>query len=64
MGNSTDRLMLNGVHLLESVVEDTGGVDCLESQHLVVEMSDVQTFGCESIWLDLNICARDGLEER
>jgi hypothetical protein len=64
MSNSTDGLMLNSVHLLERVVQDTGRIDSLKSQHLVVEVAHVQTLGRERIRLHLNVCPGDGLQER
>lgn len=64
VSNGANRLMLNGVHLLKGVVEDTRSINGLESQHLVVEMSDEQALGCESIGLDIDIRPGDTLQER
>ena len=63
MGNSSDRLHFNGVHLLQRVVQNTGSVDGLESQHLVVEVTDEQTLCGESVGLNVDIGAGDVLEE-
>jgi hypothetical protein len=46
------------------VVEDTRGVDGLESQHLVVKVTDEKTLCGESIGLDVDIGPGDTLEER
>jgi len=63
VGNSSDRLHFNGVHLLQRVVQNTGSVDGLESQHLVVEVTDEQTLCGESVGLNVDIGAGDVLEE-
>jgi hypothetical protein len=63
MGNSADRLMLNGVHLFKRVVQDTRRINGLEAQHFVVEVTDKKRLGCEGVRLDIHIGARDGLEE-
>jgi hypothetical protein len=63
VGNGGNRLHLNGVHLLQGVVENSGGVDSLESKVLVVEMSNVQGLGGESVRLNVDIGASDALEE-
>jgi hypothetical protein len=63
MGNSSDTLHLNGVHLLQGVIKDTWGIDSLESQVFVVKMAHKQTLGGESVWLNIHICASDAAEE-
>jgi hypothetical protein len=56
-------LHFNGVHLLKRVVENTGGIDGLESQVLVVKVTNKQTLGGESVGLDIHIGAGDASEE-
>ena len=63
MGNSGDRLHFNGVHLLQRVVENTGGIDGLEAQVLVIEVTNEQGLGGESIGLDIDIGAGDVFQE-
>jgi hypothetical protein len=63
MSNGADGLMLNGVHLLKRVVQNSWGIDCLKSQHFVIEMPNEERFGCECVWLDIDIGPRDVLEE-
>lgn len=63
MGNGSDTLHLDGVHLLERVVQDTGGIDGLEAQVLVVEVADEQGLGCEGIGLDIDVGAGDAAQE-
>lgn len=63
MGNGANRLMFDGVHLLKRVVQNSGGIDCLKSQHLVVEVPDEERFGCECVWLDVDIGPGNVLEE-
>ena len=64
MSDSGDRLHLNGVHLFKRVVQNTGGVDGLETQHLVVEVANEQTLGGEGVRLDVDVGTGDVLEER
>lgn len=64
MSNCTDGLMFDGVHLLKWVVENTGGVNGLEAQHLVVEVANEKTLGGEGIWLDIDIGPGNALQER
>ena len=64
MGESSNGLHFNGVHLLERVVENTRGIDDLVTEVLVVEMADEQALGGESIRLDRGISAGDGAHER
>lgn len=56
-------LHLNGVHLLKRVVENTRGIDGLESQVLVVEVTDKQTLGSEGVGLDIDVGAGDAAQE-
>ena len=49
MGEGGDGLHLDRVHLLERVVEDTGRVDDLPSEVLVVHVSDEQRLGRERV---------------
>lgn len=45
------------------MVKDTGGVDGLESQVLVVKVTNKQTLGGESVGLDIHVGAGDASEE-
>lgn len=63
VGNSVNRLHLNVVHLLSRTIKNTGSINSLESQVLVVEVTNVQRLGGESIGLDLNISSGDRSEE-
>lgn len=63
MGDGGDRLHFDGVHLFQRVVQYTWGINCLESQILVIEMSNEQTLGCESIRLNINVCSSDAFQE-
>lgn len=63
MCDCSDRLHFNGVHLLQWVVQDTGGINGLESQVLVVEMSNEQTFRGERIGLNIDIGSGNTLQE-
>ena len=49
MSESGDGLHLDGVHLLERVIQDTGSVDDLPSEVLVVHVSDEERFGGEGV---------------
>lgn len=49
MGEGGDGLHLDGVHLLEGVVQDTGCVDDLPSEVLVVHVSDEERLGGEGV---------------
>ena len=46
MGNGCNRLHLNGVHLLEGVVKNSGGIDDLIPEILVVQVTNEQALGC------------------
>jgi hypothetical protein len=45
------------------MVQNTGGINRLESQILVVEVTNEQTLGCESIGLHVDIGPSDAAEE-
>lgn len=45
------------------MVKDTRSINCLESQVLIVEMSDEQALSGESIWLDIDISSGNALQE-
>lgn len=49
MRQSRDGLHLNRVHLLERVIQDTGGVYDLPSKVFVVHMSDKERFSGEGV---------------
>lgn len=55
MGDGCDRLHLDGVHLLQRVIEDSGGINSLESEILVIEVTNEQALGGESVRLDINV---------
>jgi len=59
VSESSDRLHLNRVHLLQRVVQDTWGVDDLPSQVLVVHVTDKERFGGERVRLDVDIRSGD-----
>lgn len=63
MRNSGDTLHLDGVHLLERVVQDTGRIDGLETEVLVVEVADEERLRGESVGLDVDVGAGDGAQE-
>lgn len=48
------------LHVLQGVIKNTRGVDTLESEILVVEMSNEQGLGGECIGLNIDVGARDG----
>ena len=58
-----DTLHLDVVHLLEGVVEDTGGVDHLPPHVAIVEMADEKGLGSEGVRLDIDVRARDLVQE-
>jgi len=45
------------------MIEDTGGIDDLESQVLVIQVPYEQGLGCECEGLDLDIGSRDAVDE-
>lgn len=63
MSESGNRLHLNGVHLLERVVEDSGRVDDLPPEVLVVHVADEERLGGEGVGLDVDIGASDLVHE-
>ena len=58
-----DGLHLDGVSLFQRMVQDTGGVDDLPTQVLVVRVAHEQRLGRESVGLDLNIGTGDLVDE-
>ena len=64
MGNRGDGLHLDGVHLLEGVVEDSGRINGTEPKVRVVKVPHKQALGGEGIRLHVDIRARDALQER
>ena len=56
VGQGRDGLHLDGVALLEGVVEDAGGVDDLPPQVAVVAVADEEGLGGEGIGLDVCAC--------
>ena len=63
VGDGGDGLHLDGVHLLERVIEETGGVDGLKAKVPVIEMTDEETLGGEGVRLHVDVGAGDGAEE-
>ncbi|KAH3661414.1 hypothetical protein OGAPHI_006821 [Ogataea philodendri] len=63
MRNRIDTLHLDVVHLLCRTVQDTRGVNGLETQVLVVEMTHVQRLGGERVRLHLDVGLGDASEE-
>lgn len=63
MGNGSDGLHLNCIHLLQRMVEDSGSVDGLETEVLVVEVTDEQTLRRECVRLHINIRSGNALQE-
>ena len=63
MGDGGDGLHLDGIHLLERVVEDSRGVNGLESEVFVVEVADEQALGRERIRLYVDVRSRNALQE-
>ena len=59
-----DALHLDVVHLLERVVEDSGGIDDLPAHIAIVQVADEERFGREGIGLDVDVRARNLVEER
>ena len=46
MGQSGNTLHFDGVHLLEGVVKNSGGIDDLIPEVLVVQVTNEQALGC------------------
>lgn len=63
MSQSGDTLHLNGVHLLQRVVQNTRRVDDLPSQVLVIQMTNEQRLGGEGVRLDIHVRAGDLVNE-
>ena len=63
MRERSDALHLDGVHLLEGMVEDTGGINHLPAQVLVVQMADKERLGGERVRLHVNVRAGDLVDE-
>lgn len=63
MGNGGNGLHFDGVHLFKRVVQNTGGIDGLETQVLVVKVTDEQTLGGESIRLNVDVGTGDAAQE-
>jgi len=55
MSEGCDGLHLDGVTLVERVVQDTWGIDDLPASVLVVSMADEQILGRERVWLHVHI---------
>ncbi|EEQ37900.1 conserved hypothetical protein [Clavispora lusitaniae ATCC 42720] len=63
MGNGVDGSHFNVVHFLGWSVQDSRGVDCSETQVLVVKMTHVQGFGGESVRSDLDVGLGNAAQE-
>eukprot|EP00760_Papus_ankaliazontas_P018925 PhM_4_TR17767/c0_g1_i1/m.843 len=63
VGQRRDGLHLDDVALVEAVVEDTGRVDDLPRQVLVVGVANVERLRREGVRLHLNVRARDLVDE-
>ena len=63
VSNSGDRLHFNGVHLLQRVVQNSGGINGLETEVFVIEMANEQTLSSESVGLNINVCAGNIAQE-
>src|SRR2546421_1805461 len=63
MGNGGYRLHFNGVHFFKRMVQDAWCVNCLETKVFVVKVANKQRLCCKGIWLDVNICSCNGLQE-
>lgn len=64
MSEGGDTLHLDRVHLLEGVVEDSGSVDNLPAEVLVVHVADEKTLGREGVGLDIDVGAGDLVDKR
>ena len=64
MGESSDTLHFNGVHLFQRVIKDTRGIDDLPSHVAVVEVPNEEGLGGECVRLDVDIRTSDFIEER
>ena len=63
MRHGRDTLHLDRVHLLEGVVEDSGGINDLPPHVTVVEVSNEEGLGGERVWLDIDIRAGNLVDE-
>jgi hypothetical protein len=63
MGERGDGLHLDGVAVLERVVENAGRVDDLPAQVLVLGVAHKERLCGEGVRLDLDVCARDLVDE-
>ena len=63
VGEGSDGLHLDGVALLQRVVENSGSVDDLPAKILVVGVSDVQRLGGEGVRLNLHVGPGDLVDE-
>jgi len=64
VGQGSDGLHLDRVAVLERVVEDTGRVDDLPAEVLVVHVADKERLGSEGVGLDVDVGTRDLVHER
>lgn len=64
MSEGSDTLHFDRVHLLEGVVEDSGRVDDLPAEVLVVHVADEKTLGREGVGLNVDVGAGDLVDER
>ena len=63
MCKSSNALHLDRVHFLERVIEDTGGIDYLPSQVLVVEVTDEKRLGRKGVRLYVYVRTCDLVDE-
>jgi hypothetical protein len=63
MSESGDGLHLDGVHLLEGVVENSGSVDNLPAEVLVVHVSNEERLGGKGVRLNVDVGAGDLVDE-
>mmetsp|Transcript_19433 Transcript_19433/g.74612 ORF Transcript_19433/g.74612 Transcript_19433/m.74612 type:complete len:651 (-) Transcript_19433:57-2009(-) len=63
MGQRGDGLHLDGIPVLQRVVEDTGGVDDLPWSVLVVSVSDEERLGGEGVGLNVDVGPGDLVDE-
>lgn len=64
VGERGNRLHFNDVHVLDIVIQNTGGIDNLPSKVLVIGVSDVQGLGGERVRRSLDIGTGDLVHER
>lgn len=63
MSESSDTLHLDGVHLFERVVENSGSIDNLPSEVFVIHVSNEEGFRGESVGLNIDIGTGDLVDE-